>query len=448
MPMPVAKKGNPVMDEQRRVVLAAGGVGLCGLFVLPVLAGKVAARPEVSLLDFRVSGDQDDQPAFARAFTRLASTGGILRLPARRGLGEQGAYRISGERGLVLDVSGLEIVGEGEDDTVIEGPDGTLVATPSRPAAGVRVADLTFRGRGAPMVWNGGFAARDFTFERVTFIAGADGAYNCVHIVHDHQGVTKNFNWIDCTFRGNGRMGVELQNHRHDIVAGDHVPRYRQHRFVRPRVLDCASMGFSFSGAGEAVEVLAPHFERVTGALVEGVGCSGLIVRNLSVLADGLGGDDQLIRCSNRFEMRDVVVDGLRIVSRRHAPTVARTLVRLDNTQGFRLSRIAAMVSHPHADRKALEFGINYPSHSGEVTECDLTTNCPYIISSEGCTNLRVHGNRLQSTSTSDVEAVRTVGTSGPSSTVVGSNRYAAPRASSFKPLVLAANATGQVTAP
>lgn len=437
------------MDEQRRAVLASGGIGLCGLAVLPALIGKAeAVRPEVSLLDFRASADRDDRPAFGRAFARLASTGGVLRLPARRGLGEGGAYRIGGEWGLILDVSGLEIAGEGEGDTVVEAPEGTAVATPSRPVAGVRVSDLTFRGRGAPMVWNGGFAARNFTFERVTFIAEADGAYNCVHIVHDHQGVTENFSWIDCTFRGHGRMGVELQNHRHDIVAGDHVPRYRHHRFVRPRVLDCASMGFSFSGAGDDVEVLNPYFERVAGALVEGVGCSGLAVRDLSVLADGLPGDDQLIRCSNRFAIRDVVVDGVRIVSRKGAPAVARTVVRLDNTQGFRLSRIAATVSHPQADRKALEFGINYASRDGEVTGCDLTTNCPYIISSEGCTDLRVHGNHLRSTAASDVEAVRTVGTSGPSSTVVGTNRYAAPRARSFRPLTLVANATGRVTAP
>ena len=104
--------------------------------------------------------------------------------------------------------------------------------------------------------------------------------------------------------------------------------------------------------------------------------------------------------------------------------------------------------SHPQADRKALEFGINYASRDGEVTGCDLTTNCPYIISSEGCTDLRVHGNHLRSTAASDVEAVRTVGTSGPSSTVVGTNRYAAPRARSFRPLTLVANATGRVTAP
>lgn len=435
------------MDEQRRAVLAASGVGLCGLAAMPLLIGNGRApRPEVSLLDFRASADRDDRPAFARAFAHLAPTGGVLRLPARRGLGEQGAYRLGGERGLVLDISGLEIVGEGELDTVIEGPDGTVVATPFRPVAGVRVTDLTFRGRGVPMSWNGRFAACDFTFERVNFVAEAGGPYNCVQIVHDHEGVTENFNWIDCTFRGDGRMGVELQNHRHDIVAGDRVPRYRHHRFVRPRVLDQASMGFSFSGAGENVEVSAPYFERVTGALVEGVGCTGLTVRDLRVLADGLRGDDQLVRCSNRFQTRNVIVDGIEITSQRSAPAVARTIVRLDNTQGFRLSRIAATVSHPRADRKALEFGINNASRDGEVTGCDLTTNCAYIISSEGCTNLRIHGNHLRSTASSDVEAIRTVGTSGPSSTLVGGNTYASPRARSFKPLTLAANATGEVT--
>lgn len=430
-----------------------GSAGLAAVGAIADAAGRRAARltegaptPELSLPDFRASGDRDDGPAFDRALARLAPTGGVLRLPARRGLGEGGAYRAS--RGVPMDVSGLILAGEGQGETVIEAPDASVLASPTRAVAGVRIADLTLRGgRVEPIYWNGRFAAARFAFQRMTLLAPADAALNCVHIVHDHQGTTEDFDWVDCTFRGGGRMAVEIQNHRHDIVATDRVPRYRGYRFVRPRVLDHAAMGLSFSGSGDGIEVLDPVFERIGAALVEGVGCSNLLIRNLQVLADDLRGDDALIRCSNRFVSRDVEVDGLTIVARRGPATVSRPIIRMDNARRFKVSRVRASVVHPKATIKAVDLGVAHPCDQGVITGCDLSTNGPFVIGSEGCTNLRVHGNRLRSTAAGDVEAVRTVGTSGPSSTLVGANDYAAPRARSFKPLVLAANATGRVAA-
>ncbi|HEX8412624.1 MAG TPA: hypothetical protein VF637_01885 [Sphingomicrobium sp.] len=435
------------MNVSRRQFLSSVGLATVAATGRDLRAIAREPRQERSVLAFRASGDRDDTQALQRALAQLTNDGGgVLRLPAGRGLGRDGAYRVSGRDGLALDATGVSILGEGEGRTVVESAGvSPVMAAPQRPAANVRVADLTVRGEGTLMYWNGRYAARGFAFERVTFEVEDGGIANCVHLVHDHQGVTEDFVWIDCTFRGGRRMGVELQNHRHDLVVGDRVARYRRHRFVRPRVLDQGSMGLSFSGAGETIEVVEPYFERVSGALIEGVGCSSLTVRDMRVLVDGLLGTDQLIRCSNRFPSRDIVVDGLTLVSRRGRPTVGRTIVRLDNTRGYRLSRIAAAVVDLSTARKTLEFGINHPSADGQVTDCELSTNSPYIVGSEGCANLRLHGNRFGSTARGEVEAVRTVDTTGPSSTVVGVNRYDFLQARSYKPLVLLGRATGKV---
>lgn len=436
------------MMLSRRAILGGLAVGIGGGALgcspaapasAPTDSDTAPLTTEASLLDFRTKSDGDDTPAFGRAKAALAAAGGgTLRLPGGRGLGQAGAYRVSGADGLRLDVSHLHIRGDGERTTMIEaiGSAPTLTVAPIRLTA-VNLSDLTVtgRGNGGTLFFNGAFDLADMVFERVGFVGSGNPGQNCIRIVHDNGGRSSGLTWTDCTFRDSARMAVEIQNHADDMRPGEHIPRYARYRFMRPRILRHASMGLSFSGYGEEVTVEGARFEDVGGAMVEAIGCSRLAVRDTTVALAGLRGAEPLIRCGNHRPMREIVIDGLRLTGTGQLATT-RPLARIDNVDGFRLLRlIGDFLSNGRNDHKIIELGVNFPCRKGEISGCDLTSDGVYVISNEGCRDLAVHDNRLSSTAAGEVEFVREANLTGSARSSLRDNSYRAPNARRMTPL-------------
>lgn len=427
-------------------------------------AGKIWKRRtnkdlEVRLTDYRLLSDPTDLLAYTRALAALPVDGGKIILPGGKGLGNDGKYLLTNPDGFMLERSGVTLQGDGFGITKVEcigAGEYTVFNVPSSAVRDVQLLDMTVRAintdpsavNSATMYFNGAFLLEDWRI-RLDFEATPGRNQNCVKIVHDNLGVTKNFDWSDSTFRNGGRMGVELQNHRDDIDSDDRVSRFVNHVFNNNNfmgfvgAMEGINAGISLSGYGSGIHLNKPYFENLEHAFVEVIGAADVYVNKATYRAEDLPGSDALIRVGNFRKNYNININGLAPVTtpgsdinngpnRAGNAAVKRVAVSMANVDGFNISGVD--VHEIGVEQPAMLFGRNDgPATNGRVTGNTLRVDHRYLVSIENGRNIAFDGNLFQSNSAAtDVEAVRAiaVGTGASiSNVVVGINQYDFPNA-------------------
>lgn len=366
----------------------------------------------LSLPDFRHPSDTDDTAAWGRALAALAARGGgSLYLPAGKGLGSDGAYRSSGFWGFRVSASNIRIHGDGKEATVLEnvGTGHNVIGLYGGTFDRVALADMTVRSRngGNAFYANEGFSASGWLIERVIFEGEAEAAFNTVHLIHEAgcDGLDGSFSahwtWVDCEFRSSPRMGIEIQNHRHDDPQGKTVSGYTRHLFVRPRIENIGGatavpgFGMSFSGRGSGICVVDPFFRTVSAALIELIGVSDFYARNVMFVPETVAGTDALVRGTNDIPMRNITIDGLFPVTDEGdeltgaEQLIPRPALRFDNVTDLLLNRIVVpLVDYDDPDGaymvRAIRLGVNFPNRNVRIVNSRIGASGQYIVTSDG----------------------------------------------------------------
>ncbi|MHA6316797.1 pectate lyase family protein [Altererythrobacter sp. CAU 1778] len=374
----------------------------------------------------------------------------------------KGTYVIDNAGGLAIAQDGLTLRGEGMERTVLRQvnhatTNGCAVKLGS--CERLVVADITLHGTDAyGTLHSSNAVVRHARFERVRFTSDAreagDGRWfsstNGIRWVVEGSARAQDVAFVDCEFRGCGRMGVEFQNHTADDVA-----RYSDIAFVRPRFIDIgganasagysAGMGISLSGYGEQIRIDQPYFDNVRQVCIELVGPSRVEVRGVRVRYDTLGA--ALIQATNGRAMSGHVIDGLRWVgpdgaSVLQTPPSVPVSIRLDNWRDGVLRDIHLTT----AGDKAVRLGVNYPSPDNLVENCVLQSNANVVIENFKSPRNRYRGNRITATGSGGVSPVGVFGAES-ANVLVDGNALAAPNApASWAPVMLTGGASVRYT--